>query len=91
MQSNQRLNYPPKLNRRLTPQLKNWSSARKNRAASATMMNTIMELTTVSLRVGHVTFDTSERTCCKKVNGFVLLAIDACPEPEIDILAICGT
>ncbi len=41
-----------------------------------------MALTTVSRLVGQVTFDTSVRTCCKKVNGFVFAAIS--------IAWICG-
>ena len=32
----------------------------------------MMVVITVSLRVGHVTLETSVRTCCKNSNGFVL-------------------
>ncbi len=41
------------------------------------MMKTMIELTTVSRRVGQVTFEVSVRTCCKNVKGFVLEAISS--------------
>jgi hypothetical protein len=52
------------------------SAAKKNIAASPAMMKTIAVEIIVSRRVGQVTFDVSERTCCRNVNGLVLDAID---------------
>ena len=45
-----------------TPRLNIWSAARKNKAAKVTMMKTMMVVTIVSLRVGHVTRAASLRT-----------------------------
>jgi hypothetical protein len=52
------------------------SARKKNMAARPAMMNTIAVEIMVSRRVGQVTFDVSERTCCRNVNGLVLDAID---------------
>ena len=51
-----------------TPRLNIWSAARKNKAAKVTMMKTMMVVTIVSLRVGHVTRAASLRTWRKKSN-----------------------
>ena len=40
------------------------------------MMNTMIELTIVSRRVGQVTLETSERTWFRKVKGFVFAAMN---------------
>src|SRR5690348_1169694 len=39
--------------------------------ARTTITKTIAVVIMVSLRVGHVTLAASERTCCRKSNGFV--------------------
>ena len=39
------------------------------------MINTMTVVIIVSLRVGHVTFEVSARTCCKNSNGFVFAIV----------------
>ena len=48
-----------------------WSTKKKNKAAMMTMTNTMPVETIVSLRVGHVTFEVSWRTCRINCIGFV--------------------
>ena len=52
------------------------------------MMKTMIALVTVSRRVGHVTFDVSVRTCCRKVNGFVFDAISKNPDSLLKLSSI---
>ena len=76
-----------------TPRLNIWSAARKNKAAKVTMMKTMMVVTIVSLRVGHVTRAASLRTWRRKSNiptfctcaagaGFAATGSDAAADAE---------
>ena len=76
-----------------TPRLNIWSAARKNKAAKVTMMKTMMVVTIVSLRVGHVTRAASLRTWRMKSNiptfctcaagaGFAATGSDAAADAE---------
>src|SRR5262249_8868195 len=47
----------------------NCSASKKKTEAIATITNTMIVVTVVSLRVGHVTFCASARTSCKNLNG----------------------
>ena len=48
------------------------STSAKNTAAKADSANTITVVSSTSLRVGHVIFDTSDRTCWINLKGFVV-------------------
>ena len=48
------------------------STSAKNTAAKADNANTIAVVSSTSLRVGHVIFDTSDRTCWINLKGFVV-------------------
>ncbi len=56
------------------------SATRKNTAARNTMMKTMMVVTSVSLRVGQVTFASSLLTSWKKMRGFRFISanLQAC-------------
>ena len=53
------------------------SESKKNTLATSTSTKTMAVVTMVSLRVGQVTFDASERTSWKKVNrlGFAMVSV----------------
>ncbi len=50
-----------------------WSAAKKKIAAMNAITITIIDEIRVSRLDGQVTRDVSVRTCCKKVNGLMLL------------------
>src|SRR5262245_22529049 len=56
---------------RRTPAENPWSTTKKKAAAMNTITNTIAVVTTVSLRLGQVTRETSWRTCCRNSTGLV--------------------
>src|SRR5262245_50827723 len=63
---------------KVTALLNTQSAARKNSAAAIDIMRTAAVVTTVSLRVGQVTLDTSVRTCWRNSKGFITYIPNLC-------------
>ncbi len=55
-----------------------WSESKKNTEAATAISTTMAVVTKVSRRLGQVTFETSDLTCCRNSKGLVRAMSSQC-------------